>query len=203
MDNPPAIYDEVDARGLTEQQRLFLLELAAGKTRKEAAKVIDTSMRTIQKWQNQPAFKQALASIFEGAIVETRNRLGGATATSADVLLEAMEAMKDATISVHCPNCDEDLEVTAKVPHWPARIRAAELVLRAAKVLKDVKEIEGTMTTMTIEQRIALALFKTGRYDQIPTFMWESLQSIGVIPADQDQPVNAQFVVVPENDGNA
>jgi hypothetical protein len=200
MDNPPALYDEVDARGLTEHQRLFLMELAAGKTRKEAAKVIDTSMRTVQKWQNQPAFKQALAAIFEGAITETRNRLGGATTTPADVLLEAMEAMKDATINVHCPNCDEDLEVVAKVPHWPARIRAAELVLRAAKVLKDVKEIEGSVTTMTIEQRIALALFKTGRYDQIPSFMWESLQKLGVIPAEQEQPITAQFIVQTEEE---
>lgn len=204
MDNLPAPtnYGMTDARGLTEQQRLFLLEIAAGRTRKEAAKAIDTTLRTVQKWQHRPEFRQALTEVFDGTIEETKTRLRGATASALDGLIEMQEAMKDATLHVQCPGCGEELEIAAKIPNWTARGRAYELILRAAKVLKDVKEIEGTMTTMTIEQRIALALFKTGRYDQIPTFMWESLQKIGVIPADQEQPITAQFEVL-ENDGNA
>jgi hypothetical protein len=202
MDNPPVPtnYGMVDARGLTEHQRAFLLEIAAGKTRKEAAKEVGLTIRTVQKWQQGAAFRQALAEVFEGSIEETKTRLRGASASALDGLIEMQEAMKDAHISIQCPGCGEELEIEAKIPNWTARGRAYELILRAAKVLKDVKEIEGTITTMSIEQKIALALFKSGRYEQIPSFMWEQLQRLGLIPAEQEQPITAQFIVRTEEE---
>jgi hypothetical protein len=197
-ENLPAVVPArgiVDERGLSENQRRFLLEIAAGKTRREAAKAIGVTYPTVQVWQRLPVFRTALAECFDGTIAETRIRMGGATATAMDGLLEAMDAMRDVEVKLNCPDCGAELVATAKVPNWTARVKAYEMVLKAAKILKDVKEIEGSITTMTMEQKIAMMLFKAEKYDQIPSYMWAELQRLRVIPDDMSQPLDAQYEV--------
>lgn len=173
----------MDERGLTEPQRRFLLEMAGGKTRREAEAAIPVSRRTVQLWlKDSQAFRSAYDKLYDGTIGETKSRLGGATATAADVLLEAMNATKDATFTVTCPECEAKFEVVATIPNHQVRLKASEIVLKGAKVLKDVKEISGSVTTLSMEERVALSLFKAGKLDLIPSHMWERLIAAGVIP---------------------
>ena len=192
----PVLRPEHLPAGLTRLQQEFLLGVADGLTRKEAAKRAEVQLRTVTSWEKQPAFKAALDEIFEGAVQVSRSRLGGATGAAVDGLLDALDATKDATLHLSCPACGSEIEVEAKVPNWTARNRAHELILRAAKVLKDVKEVEGSLVTMSIEQKIALGLYRAGKLEQIPAYMWTELQRLGLIPPDEKQPVNVPFRVV-------
>lgn len=177
-----------DEDGLRLEQRALLQSLADGLSRTQALKHCGLSIYQWNRWMRAGTpFRAAYDRLNVSTAAETRRLLESASSKAGDVLVDAMDAMKDVTMEVTCPQCQTKFGVEAEIPNHNVRLKASEITLRAARVLKDVREVESSVTHMSIEQRIALALWKAGKVDQIPSHMWEELVKLGLIPATEAQ----------------
>lgn len=171
-----------DKDGLTLLQRRTLQELAFTPDWREACVKVKVSPNTVKHWlTTEESFRLAYNNLLGPAVEITRDMLESAAIKAAGMYEEAVEAIKMVELEVHCPKCKHEFSVTNTRPDWNARLRAGDTLLKVSKILVERKEIEGTVTHLSLEERIALARWKHD--GQIPPSMVERLRQKGEIHA--------------------
>jgi len=177
--------------GLLPEQLSVLQELANLPDWKKACDAIGISHASFRRWIRQDtAFRDAYGHMHTGIIDAVRAQLNATAQKAAEVFDEATEATKDITIDIKCPTCNTDIKVTAEVPDWNTRMRAGETSLRVAKILKDVKEVEGTITLaqLPLYLQIAYASYRREGPRAIPPGAYDQLVQYGIIKEQMSAP---------------
>lgn len=169
-----------DEDGLTLIQRRTLQELALTPNFKQAAENAEVPVSTVKHWlATDEAFSRQYDKLL-GSVVEVSRRLMEANSQqAAEMYGEAVEADKTLYRDVTCPECQHEFTVRLTVPNWPTRLRAGEVIQRVSGLLKNVQVHEGTLTHLTLEESLALALWKQDK--QIPPQMVDRLRQKGML----------------------
>lgn len=173
-----------DGDGLLVEQRRFFQELADTGDPRRACESAEISWGRFKTWlQRDRNFQTAFDNALGPAVDIVREMLETSATKAAGVLDEALDSNEAFEQDVTCPNPDCQAQFTARIqiPNWAIRLRAGEMILKGARVLKDSREIQfqGTMTHLTMDQHIALAAFKAGR--SIPPNVRSELDHAGLI----------------------
>ena len=173
-----------DGDGLRVEQRRFFQELADTGDPRRACASAEISWNRFKTWlQRDRHFQTAFDNALGPAVDIVREMLETSATKAAGVLDEALDSNESFEQDVVCPNpeCGHQFTTRVQIPNWAIRLRAGEMILKGARVLKDSKEIkfEGTMTHLTMDQHIALAAFKAGR--TIPPNARSELERAGLL----------------------
>ena len=173
--------------GLLPEQAQFLQELQVQPDWKKACDALGISHGTYRRWiREDTAFRAAYNSMHEGVIDAVRAQLEATAQKAAEVFDEAVGATRDITVEFKCPHCNGAVKITAEVPDWNTRMRAGEISLKVAKILKDVKEVGGTVTIaqLPLHLQLAWAAFKRDGRDAIPPASYDELVQYGIIKGE-------------------
>jgi len=172
-----------DASGLLLEQRAVLAQMAAGDLNwRSACKAVGIHPSKVYRWLRQdPAFRAAYDRLFGDTTSTMRRYLDSLTPKAGQVYEEALDATQQKEMEVTCPACGTAFSVEAQLPDWNAKLRAAEVVLKASRLLKDVRQVEETRVALTFPQAIALAAYRAGR--EIPPHMEAELREMGALPS--------------------
>ena len=156
-----------DSDGLLVEQRRFFQSLADCGDPRRACEESQITWTRLKTWlARDRAFGEAWDRALGPSVDTVRELLETSATKAAAVLDEALDS--DATIEhdAVCPACAFLFTVRVQIPNWQVRLRAGEMILKGARVLREVKDInvEGTVTHMTLEQRLALAAWKAGQH---------------------------------------
>jgi hypothetical protein len=169
-----------DKDGLTLAQRRLLGELALTTNWRQACTNAGVPPNTLRSLlSTNKAFQAAYNNLLGPAVEVARDMLESSVIKVAGMYDEAVEAVKMVELEIVCPECKHEFPVANPHPDWATRLRAGDTVLRVAKLLKDVKEISGTITHLTLEESLALARWKHD--GQISPSMIERLRQKGLL----------------------
>lgn len=159
-----------DGDGLMIDQRRFITALVEVGDVREVCRQEGIPWSRFKGWIGkdrhfQEAFDRAI-----GPSVETvRAMMEDSAIKAAGVYDDALEAVHYITESVKCPECSHAFDVQILWKDWGTRLKAGEVVLKAAKVLKDVREIQSSVTHLTLEETIALQQARRGQ--RVPPYL--------------------------------
>lgn len=177
--------------GLLPEQVQVLQELQTQPDWKKACDAVGVSHSSFRRWmRSDAAFREQYNRMHENVVDAVRAQLEATAQKAAEVFDEAVEATKDQTIELKCPHCGGEIKVTAEVPDWQTRIKAGEVSLKVAKVLKDVKEVGGVITIaqLPLHLQLAYAAFKREGRDAIPPGSYDQLVQYGIIKGELPSP---------------
>jgi hypothetical protein len=171
-----------DADGLTLMQRRALQALALTDDWRDACTEAQVSPNSVMHWlSNNEAFRAAYNDILRPNISIIRDMMETTALKATGMYDEAVTAVKMVELEIVCPSCAHKFSLTNPQPDWSTRLRAGDTAMRVAKVLKDVKEIEGTITHLNMEESLALAsaryAIRRGQTPTIPPQMMAKLRS--------------------------
>ena len=168
-----------DDEGLTLEQRNLLQELGmhAGDW-KQACVNSQIPQKRCQRWlANNEAFLSAYNNLVGSSLDIVQDRMEDLAHRAGDMYEEAMEAVRYWSKDVTCPKCTHEFSVPVGGPDWNARLRAGDTLLKSAKILKDVKEISGSITHLSMEESLALAKAKHAMRNGLPLNLPPSLMA--------------------------
>ncbi len=177
--------------GLFPDQAQVLQELQVQPDWKKACDAVGVSHSSFRRWiREDTAFRTYYNTMHEGVIDAVRAQMEATAQKAAEVFDEAVGATKDQTFEFKCPHCHGDVKITAEVPDWNTRMRAGEVSLKVAKILKDVKEVGGTITVaqLPLHLQLAWAAFKRDGRDAIPPASYDQLVGYGIIKGELPAP---------------
>ncbi len=177
-----------DKDGLTILQRKALAFLAQGMSTPAAAAKVGVDRTTVARWiRTDPAFQAKFNALHISTVEAARHQFNVSSERASERVVDMLDATKNAALTIQCPNCASSFEVEATLPDSKTRLKAAELILKAARVLKDVHEVQGEITHLSLEESIALAMYRAGHANRIPIPVWEKLQEKGMISQHAQQ----------------
>jgi hypothetical protein len=149
--------------GLMPVQREYLQKYAELGSEKTAREELNLQNRRVTRWlREDEAFQVAYEEVVAGTHELVRLRLKAIE----EEVPEAIQALMAATkpMKITCP-FDKEHTFTITVDHPGVRAKMVEMLMKSQGHLKDVRRIEGevNLTTLTMGQRIALALWKDGK----------------------------------------
>jgi hypothetical protein len=172
-----------DGQGLMLEQRRFLQELVIQGSFRKACKALDFKEHRIRRWlREDSAFKDAYDDLFGPEDLEvSKKEMHLLAAKAAGLYEDALEAIRLLKVNVQCPHCKEKFDLDTSRPDWRIRMRAAETILKVAKLLQETKEIKGTMLNvqLTGDEILALTAYKAGMY--VPEAVLARLRERGII----------------------
>ena len=189
---------------LSIEQRHLLLELASGKSVKDACAAQDISSRTFLRWQKQPAFSKLLDELFSKEdIANLKRSLNIVAGDTVEVLEEAMhEANRSISIRVTCPHCGKPGDHTITVEDWKARLHAVDTLLKISGILTERRETKMDINvTYQLNWAENLALMKWQQGQAISPAMEQRLLELGKIETRQlaeHNTVEGEYHEVPE-----
>lgn len=184
-----------DDDGLTLAMRRVLGELALTPSFKQAAENAEVPVSTVKHWlATDDDFRRQYDGLLGPVVEVSRNLMEANSAQAAEMYGEAIEANEPTEHELTCPDCEHTFTAVIQAPNWPTRLRAGETVLRASKVLKDVRETETIITNLNLEERLALARWQWNKRNpqemqRIPPQMVETLRQKGLLREDDTDPV--------------
>jgi hypothetical protein len=147
-----------DADGLTLVQRRLLQELALTADWRQACANAEVPANTLRHLlSTNVAFVDAYNKLLGPAVEVARDMMESTAVKAAGMYEEAVEAVRMVELEIVCPECKHEFSTTNPYPDWATRLRAGDTVLKVTKLLKDVKEISGSITHLNMEQSLALA----------------------------------------------
>ena len=167
-----------DADGLMLNQRRLLQEMAQVTDWRKACENAEIKPETARGWLTRDeAFIQAYNDLLGPAVEIARDLMESSALKAAGMYSEAIEAMKVIDTEVTCPHCRKEFTLESVTPDWNARLRAGDTILKSAKILKDVKEISGSITHLSMEESLALAKAKHAMRNGLPLNLPPSLMA--------------------------
>ena len=158
-----------DADGLMLNQRRLLQELAQVADWRKACENAEINPGTARRWLTSDAeFMQAYNALLGPSLDIARDLMESTALKAAGMYDEALEAVKILDQEVVCPECHHEFTTEIASPDWNARLRAGDTVLRVGHILKDVKQIEGSITHLSMEESLALAKAKYCMKNDLP-----------------------------------
>ena len=153
-----------DGDGLMLDQRRFISALVESGDVREVCRQESISWNRFKGWvQKDLHFQEALDRAIGPSVETVRAMMEHSAIKAAGVYDDALEAVHYITESVKCPcGCEHTFDVQILWKDWGTRLKAGEVVLKAAKVLKDVREVHGTVTHLSLEENIALQRMRRG-----------------------------------------
>lgn len=177
-----------DPDGLLIEQRRFFQELALYGDPKIACEKADVSYNRFKSWLGRDRHFQAAYDTALGPSLNiVREMLETSAPRAAGVLDEALEASDPMEHDTICPECNHHFMIVIQIPNHQVKLKASEMILRATRMLKDVREVEGTITHIGLEDRLALSMYKawqTGVGSPIPPNVLSRLKTLHLIPDD-------------------
>ena len=154
-----------DEHGLTLVQKRLLTNLLEEPNWRVACEKSGVEVRMLRHYlDHDKAFRKAYKSLFSSVLEESRAKLTSLMPRVGDVFKEGLDANEAETIEVVCPECDHQFELVHQGPAWSVRLRVAEDLLKVhgEMVQKHIIEGEVLHTSLTLEDRIALAVISRG-----------------------------------------
>ena len=171
---------------MTITQRQLLQEVTLKPDLDEACEKVGIKLATVKKWlQRDEAFGDAYDEIFKDSLAIAKGLMEGAAARATGVYEEALTATKIGEVDVQCTHCGEDFQTVASMPDWTARLKAAEIILKTSNILVDRRQIEQTTVHLTMEERLAIAAWKSGR--PIPPNVQSKLEQRGLLTSSREE----------------
>jgi len=168
-----------DELGLTLEQRKLLSELALSDWR-SACETLNINPRTARSWLLGPEFRAAYDGLVSTGVETARKVMENKAFRATEMYDEALDAMRTIEQEVICPHCDTPFTAEISVPDWNPRLRAGEVILKVARIYKDVREQETIITHLGLEERLALAKYKYalehGQDPNIPPALMERIR---------------------------
>lgn len=178
-----------DANGLLIEQRRFFQELAVYGDPKKACEEADITWGRFKNWLSRDKhFQEAYDNMLSPSLDLVREMLETSAPKAAGVVDAALDSDDTMEYDVVCDEQHEGprhFKTYIKIPNWQVKLRASEMIFKATKLLKDVKEISGTVTHMTLEDRIALASHNAGR--TLPPNVKNRLVELKLIEAPREE----------------
>ncbi len=193
-----------DADGLTLTQRRALQELAFTDDWRQACVKAKVSPHSVKHWlSTNEAFHTAYNNLLGPAVAVVRDMMESSAVKAAGMYEKALDALKTVEREIRCPECQHEFILPESGPDWNARLRAGDTVMRVAKVLKDVKEIGGTITHLSMEENLALASaqhsIRNGQEPTIPPRMMDKLRPY--LPQEAPNEARSGSIVDVSGDG--
>lgn len=189
------------ANGLMVNQTKVLQAMEDTSDWKAACDAAGVGHEQFRQWiRRDPAFREAFEHAHSGVVEGVRKQLEASAQKAAEVYDEALEATKDWTLETECPECHKPIKITAEVPDYNIRLKAGDAVLRVSKILKDVKEVSGTIQIQDqpLHLQLAYAQYKRLGREAIPPNAYEKLVDLGIIKALPDGTIDAEYRVLEE-----
>lgn len=183
--------------GLMPAQREYLQKYAETGTEANARKALGLSNRRVARWlREDEAYQKVYAEAVGGIHTAVQLRLKSIEEELPDAIKRLMSAAKD--ITVQCP-FDREHKFTITVDHPVVQARMVEMLMKAQGHLKDVRRIEGEVdvTHLTVGQRMALALWNTGK--KISEQSRRELIQMGLIENEpREPPIEGEAREIPQ-----
>lgn len=191
---------QLDAQGLTLPERRILTEIAMTGSWMEAATNLGYNHRQVRNLFKKQAFKEEYDKLFDTEELKSVQReMEMVAGDVAKIYEEAKNAELVKRLPAVCPSCGHKFTFLATVMDWSAKLKAGEVLLRVAGLLRDNKNIkvEGsvqhTVLTLTADDLIMLQRIKAGF--EVPPHKRQHLIEIGAI--------EAEYRVIEEGEENA
>lgn len=180
---------------LPAQVRYFKELVEAALDPKTAAAAAEVSIRRVRDWlREDKAFQLAHDDMMSGAMEAFKRESQVWADAAQDEAWELLKEMKPVPVTITCRECGTRNTTNVVVRDTMARIRLIELAMKLAGRLKDVRQlkIEGEVTHLTANQKIALMALKMGK--KISEQMLEELRNMGLITPELD-PDNPERII--------
>jgi hypothetical protein len=118
---------------LTRRQRNALVALLSEPNRREAAKACKIPERTLYRWLQQPAFRQAYREASHQLLDDATGRLRGACGLAMDALIDALDPHTTLSARLKAASIVLDLAVKVQTDDLAARLDALEAAALTAK----------------------------------------------------------------------
>lgn len=175
--------------GLMPIQRLYLKRYAETLDEKKAQDDLQLTNGRVARWlRADEKYLEAYTVAVSTIHATVKAQLEDVSSDLPDAIRELMRALKPK--DVKCPKCEHEFQILIDNPVVRARI--IEMMMKATGHLTSNVKVEGEVlhTTLTITQRMALALYKKGA--QVSSQAVRELVSLGVIDDPDVQTVDGE-----------
>ncbi len=173
-------FNRKDEDGLTLAMREVLQEMAHEPDIRRACGNAKVPFSTVKSWlQKEPGFQAAYDNLTTPATELIREIMEGHAMRATGMYAEAIDATDVVDVEVKCPDCDNVFHTEVAQPNWQARLKAGEVAMKVARVLKDVRESTHVNIKLTLEEAVAVAAIKSGR--PVPPAMFARLRAKGAL----------------------
>ena len=164
--------------GLMPLQRLYLKRYAETLDEKQAQDDLGLTNHRVAHWLRKDAkYLEAYTNAVSAIHAIVKAQLEDVSSDLPDAIRELMTALKPK--EVKCPDCDHEFQVN--VANQVVQARIVEMLMKSTGHLTSKLKVEGEIlhTSMTIDQRMALSLYRRGA--QVSSQALRELISLGVI----------------------
>lgn len=172
--------------GLMLVQTQWLEKLLETGSWRKACAALDPpiTVRRVRDWITEDLdFEVALDRLLRPDLEGTKKELDTLASEAPGVYDDALTAERGLRVKATCPECGTEFTVNTMRPDWRTRLKAADTLLRARKLLIDSKEIgvkgNVTHTHLTGDEHMALLAWKAGK--EVPEAVMAKLREKGFI----------------------
>lgn len=187
-----------DADGLMLDQRRVLQALASGMEPRSACIREEVSWGRFRGWLDKDQhFREAFDNLCSSSVGTAREMLESLAVKAVGAVSDAMESEQWVKVEYVCSDCGHEGETRVNMASHNTRLKGADMVLKADRLLKDVRETDVNIThQLSAEDRLFLIRAKRGF--AVPEHKMEQFRSQGLLTEGEAEAVEGEFREVPE-----